>query len=59
VPNKDTYAVDVNLKNGLTTSYNKTLPYKEEMKGKAEIITKNLSVMDRVFFNFKKLIERK
>jgi multidrug resistance efflux pump len=59
VPNKDTYAIDVDLKNGLMTSYNKTLPYKEEMKGKADIITKNVSVMDRIFFNFKKLIDRK
>jgi len=59
VPTKDTYAIDVDLKNGLVTSYNKTLLYKEEMKGKADIITKNLSVMDRVFFNFKKLVARK
>ncbi len=58
VPDKDTYAVDVDLKNGLITSYNKILVYKEQMKGKADIITKNLSVMDRVFFNFKKLVER-
>lgn len=57
VPNKDTYALDVTLKNGLSTSYNKTLNYKEEMKGKADIITKNISVMDRVFFNFKKLVQ--
>lgn len=59
VPNKDTYAIDVNLKNGLITSYNKTLNYKEQMKGKADIITKNVSVMDRIFFNFKKLVDRK
>jgi hypothetical protein len=59
VPNKDNYSVDVDLKNGLTTSYNKTLLYKEEMKGKADIITKNISVMDRIFFNFKKLIDKK
>jgi len=59
VPNKDTYAIDVDLKDGLTTSYNKTLLYKEEMKGKADIITKNISVMDRIFFNFKKLIDKK
>ncbi len=59
VPNKDTYAIDVDLKNGLVTSYNKTLVYKEQMKGKAEIITKNISVMDRIFFNFKKLIDKK
>ena len=59
VPNKDTYAIDVDLKNGLTTSYHKKLVYKEEMKGKADIITTNLSVMDRIFFNFKKLVDRK
>jgi multidrug efflux pump subunit AcrA (membrane-fusion protein) len=59
VPNKDTYAIDVELKNGLMTSYNKTLSYKEQMKGKAYIITKNISVMDRIFFNFKKLIEKR
>ena len=59
VPTKDTYAIDVELKNGLTTSYNKTLVYKEQMKGKADIITKNVSVMDRIFFNFKKLVDRK
>jgi hypothetical protein len=41
VPNKDSYVVDVRLKNGLVTSYNKTLIYKEQMKGKADIITKN------------------
>jgi multidrug efflux pump subunit AcrA (membrane-fusion protein) len=59
VPNKDTYAIDVELKNGLVTTYNKTLFFKEQMKGKADIITKNISVMDRIFFNFKKMVERK
>ncbi|MFO0477168.1 MAG: HlyD family secretion protein [Bacteroidota bacterium] len=59
VPNKDTYAIDVSLINGLETSYHKTLTYKEQMKGKADIITKNISVMDRIFFNFKKLVDRK
>jgi multidrug resistance efflux pump len=58
VPNKDNYVVDINLSNGLTTSYNKTLIYKEQMTGTAEIITKNSSLMDRLFFNFKKLIAR-
>jgi hypothetical protein len=57
VPNRDTYAIDVHLNNGLITSYNKTLVYKEEMKGKADIITQNLSLMDRIFFNFKKLVD--
>ena len=59
VPNKDTYAIDVELQNGLITSYNKTLAYKQQMKGKADIITKHISVMDRIFFNFKKLVDKK
>jgi multidrug efflux pump subunit AcrA (membrane-fusion protein) len=57
VPNKDTYAIDVKLNNGLMTSYNKELVYKEEMKGKADIVTKNVSVMGRIFFNLKKLLD--
>jgi len=59
VPNKDNYMVDIKLLNGLTTSYNKKLIYKEQMTGKADIITKNISVLDRIFFNFKKLLDRK
>lgn len=59
VPNKETYAIDVGLRNGLITSYNKTLAYKEQMKGKVDIITKKQSLMDRIFFNLKKVIERK
>jgi multidrug resistance efflux pump len=59
VPSKDSYAIDVALSNGLITSYNKTLIYREQMKGKADIITKNISVMDRVFFNFRKLMDKR
>lgn len=58
VPNNGTIAIDVSLKNGLKTTYNKTLDYKENMKGKAEIITQNHSVMDRIFQNFRKLVDR-
>ena len=56
VPSNNNYAVDVELSKGLTTSYNKTLTYKEEMSGTGEIITNNLSVLDRVFMKFKKMI---
>ena len=56
VPSNNNYAVDVELSKGLTTSYNKTLTYKEEMSGTGEIITNNLSVLDRVFMKFKKLV---
>lgn len=57
VPNQNNLMIDVQLTNGLTTTYHKTLPYKEQMTGTADIITQNLSVMDRIFFSFKKLME--
>ena len=41
------------------TFYNKTLIYKQQMKGKAEIITKDISVLDRIFINFKKLMDKR
>lgn len=58
IPLKDFYVVDVKLKDGLLSTYNKKLEYKEQMTGTAEIITKKLSVMERLFFNFKILLTK-
>lgn len=41
------YNVDIVLPNGLLTTYNKDLPFNQEMQGEAEIITKNMSVFSR------------
>jgi multidrug efflux pump subunit AcrA (membrane-fusion protein) len=51
---KNAYLIEVGIINGLTTTYNKTLVYRSPLKGKAEIITRNVSVMDRLFSNYKK-----
>jgi hypothetical protein len=59
VPNKNTYAIDVELPGGLITSYNKTLSYKDEMTGTGEIITENRSLLDRLFNKFKTVIDKK
>ena len=58
VPNKDNLLIDVKLINGLTTSYNKTLVRKEEMKGKAEIITTSKTLLTRIFDNFNKYLKK-
>lgn len=58
MPQKDTYSVEVSLPNNLITSYNKQLAYKEEMQGIADIITEELSVFDRVFQQFRKIIKK-
>jgi len=58
MPNKEMLAVDLTLSKGLKTSYGKILPYQQEMAGTADIIVKNISVFDRIFFNFRKLLIR-
>jgi multidrug resistance efflux pump len=56
VARKDNYALEVTFHNGLNTNFHKTLPLRQEMKGSAKIITKDLSLLDRVFFQFRNAI---
>jgi multidrug resistance efflux pump len=58
-PNEEgLYVVDVKLPEKLTTSYNKTIEFKQEMRGSAEIITKDLRLMERFFYQLKELVDR-
>ncbi len=58
--NKDkNYTVKVELDKGLTTSYKKTIEYKPNLEGEADIITKDKSFLNRVFEQFSKLFQRK
>lgn len=58
MPQKETIAIEVALADNLTTTYHKLLDYKEEMEGTADIITEELSVFERVFYQFRKLINK-
>ena len=58
MPQNETYAIEVSLPNNLTTSYHKQLEYKEEMQGLANIITEELSVFDRVFYQLRKILKK-
>lgn len=51
----NTYRVKLQLPQGLTTSYNKQLPFAPEMIGLAEIVTEDLSIMERVFYNIRSI----
>ncbi|RZL50806.1 MAG: HlyD family efflux transporter periplasmic adaptor subunit [Pedobacter sp.] len=56
-PNKDgNYYVDVVLPKGLTTSYHKTLKFDKELKGNAEIVTQDLRLIERFFYQMRKLL---
>lgn len=57
-PDKDgLYLVDVSLPEKLITSYNKEIKFQQEMSGTAEIITEDLRLLERFFYQFKSLID--
>lgn len=58
MPKNESYAIEVSLPNQLNTTYNKKLDYKQEMQGTADIITEELSVFDRVFYQFRKIVKK-
>ncbi|WP_198045002.1 HlyD family efflux transporter periplasmic adaptor subunit [Spirosoma montaniterrae] len=50
-----TYRLQVSLPNGLVSSYAKTLRFKPEMTGSAEIITDDMRLLERAFHNLRGL----
>lgn len=57
IPNQDgQYLIDVDLPSILITSYNKTIAFKQEMRGSAEIITQDLRLIERFFYQLKSAI---
>ena len=52
------YRIDVSMPNDLKTSYGKTLDFRQEMTGIAEIITEDLRLMERIFYRFRDLVNR-
>ncbi|WP_294300500.1 HlyD family efflux transporter periplasmic adaptor subunit [uncultured Chryseobacterium sp.] len=53
---KGNYYVDVLLPKGLKTSYNKNLTFDKELKGNAEIVTQDLRLIERFFYQMRKLL---
>lgn len=53
---KGNYYVDVVLPNALMTSYHKTLTFDKELKGNAEIVTQDLRLIERFFYQIRELL---
>jgi HlyD family secretion protein len=49
------YSVEIALSNGLITTYKKELPYLSNMQGQADIITEDLSLLERFILPLKKI----
>ena len=50
------YIVEIELPDGLETTYKKELPYQPEMTGRADIITEDISILSRILLPIKKII---
>ncbi|MDR3218667.1 MAG: HlyD family secretion protein [Dysgonamonadaceae bacterium] len=50
------YTVEITLPDGLTTTYKKELPYLPNMQGQADIITEDISLLERFFLPLKKIL---
>ncbi len=48
VPSNNYYIVEVDFPNGLKTNYNIELTFSQEMKGQAEIVTRDLRLIQRI-----------
>lgn len=58
IPNNDGfYLIDVHLPKTLVTSYNIELDFKQEMQVTGEIITEDLRLLERIFYQFKKIFK--
>lgn len=52
------YIVNVSLSQDITTTYNKKLEFRQEMSGYAEIITEDLRLIEKIFYQFKDAFSR-
>lgn len=56
VPDKEgNYFIEISIPYGLTTSYNKKIKFDKELTGSAEIITNEMRLIERIFYQFRKL----
>ncbi len=59
IPDKEGfYLIDVELPKTLITSYNKIIDFKQEMRGIAEIVTEDLRLIERFFYQFREVYKR-
>lgn len=58
IPNENGhYLIDVKLPEKLVTTYNKKIVFKHEMKGSAEIVTEDLRLIERFFYQMKNILK--
>ncbi|MCA4898566.1 MAG: HlyD family secretion protein [Bacteroidota bacterium] len=59
IPEKEKYTVTIHLPNGMTSTYNKKLNFTPQLQGETEIITEDLRVLERVFYQIRKFVVKR
>ncbi|MEM1124252.1 MAG: HlyD family efflux transporter periplasmic adaptor subunit, partial [Bacteroidota bacterium] len=57
VPQEESYTVTLKMPEVLVTTYDKTIPFAQEMQGTAAIITEDRSILQRIFDRFWSLLK--
>lgn len=52
------YFIEVAMPNGLKTTYGKKIKFDKELIGSGDIITEEMRLIERVFYQFRKLLQR-
>mgnify|MGYP003670792126 CR=1 FL=1 len=59
IPNNEgSYLIDAKLPQTLITSYGKKIEFRQEMRASAEIVTEDLRLIDRFFYQFRQVLSR-
>jgi len=58
IPTDSGYVAKVSLPNGLTTSYKKQIQYRDGLMANGEIITENMRLLKRFYYNIYKQVSR-
>ncbi len=58
VPSEDAYIIEIELPNGLTTLYGTKLEFNQNMQGTAEIITKDIRLLQKIVNPFRYMVSR-
>ncbi len=58
VPNDNFFQANVKLKNGLTTTHGKKIEYLKNLSGSAQIITEDLRLIERFFYQITEVLRR-
>jgi multidrug resistance efflux pump len=57
LPSENVYMAKISLPNATVTTFNKKLPFKQQLAGETEIITADLTVLERIFYQFRSMIK--